>query len=430
MDPDYLKFLRKNRTMVISSNGVKLWLSKVYYALDRGFIFLIEKGSLSLQNIKVNNEVAFEIDDNRLRIFIQGRGKVEILGEPSEFNRERGILVYKVPEDQVFINLQHVLIARLIPEQIRVTDMRVRFIRKDEKFDLEELKERPNPYFRIIRPWSFFQSIAAYIAGIALSGRLLIIPAILGAIALVMAHGAFNTISEYFDYKQRIDIETSLSGARVLVDKLISDKQAFRYFVLLFSISLAIGLYLLLENIRIWPFIAIGILGGLLYGVPKIGFKKLALGDLSVLLVWSFGIFLGGYSLMGKPVGLDTIILSLPIGLLTVDILHANNWRDIKYDLSRGVRTVANILGEKGSKVYYLILLTVPYAILMWYSAMHQILEFLIILISVPFLIKLITISNSRENINFGRLDQLTAKFTLYFGILEAIIFILNSAVF
>jgi len=423
MNSDYLKFLRKNRTMVIASDGVKLWASKVYYALDKGFIFLIEKGSLMLENIRRNNQVAFEIDDNKLRIFIQGSGRVEILGEPSEFNRERGILVYKVPEDQVFINHEHVLIARLIPEKIRVTDMRVKFLKKDEPFELDELKEKVNPYFRIIRPWSFYQSLAAYISGIALSGKILIIPAMLGAVALILAHGSFNTISEYFDYTQRIDTEKSLSGARVIVDQLITKERAFYYFIALFIISLSIGIYLLITNMQILIYIIIGTIGGLLYGIPKIGFKKLALGDISVLIVWSFGIFLGAYSLMGSRVTLPVVLISLPIGLLTLDILHANNWRDINYDKSRGVRTIANLLGGKGSLYYYITMIIFSYVIFLVYSIYYHIFSSILILATVPSAYKLINISLHKENINFGKLDQLTANFTLLFGIIESIVF-------
>ncbi len=427
MNKDYIKFLQKNRTMVISSDGVQLWITKVYYALDKGFLFLVEKGSLTLANIMANNMVSYEIDDNTLRIFVQGKGRVEILGEPRDFNKERGILVYKNPEDQVFISHEHVLIARLIPEKIRVTDMRESFLRLDEKFQLEELRERINPYSRIIRPWSFYQSLAAYGTGIALTGNILIFPALLGALALVMAHGAFNTISEYFDFGQRIDIETSLSGARVIVDQLINKTRAFEYFLTLFLISLAIGIFLYVSNHSILLYITIGTIGGLMYGVPRFGFKKLALGDLAVLIVWSFGIFLGGFALMGGKVNIETVLLSLPVGLLTVDILHANNWRDIKYDLSRGVRTVANLLGEKGSLWYYVGLIVIAYLIIIIYSIKTDILSLLIFILSIPYAYRIIRISFNKQNINFGRLDQLTAKFTIIFGVLLMLMFLLNN---
>jgi hypothetical protein len=93
MNSDYLKFLRKNRTMVIASDGVKLWASKVYYALDKGFIFLIEKGSLMLENIRRNNQVAFEIDDNKLRIFIQDRVGLKFW-ENRQNSIEKGVFLY------------------------------------------------------------------------------------------------------------------------------------------------------------------------------------------------------------------------------------------------------------------------------------------------------------------------------------------------
>jgi len=49
MDKDLLKFLRKCKTMVISTCGETPWSTKVYYALDRGFVFLVEKDGRTLK---------------------------------------------------------------------------------------------------------------------------------------------------------------------------------------------------------------------------------------------------------------------------------------------------------------------------------------------------------------------------------------------
>ena len=51
MENEVLSLLRKGRTMVISTTGESLWSAKVFYALEGGLIFLVEKGSLTLRNI-------------------------------------------------------------------------------------------------------------------------------------------------------------------------------------------------------------------------------------------------------------------------------------------------------------------------------------------------------------------------------------------
>ncbi|MGC8547053.1 MAG: UbiA family prenyltransferase [Thermoplasmata archaeon] len=427
MNEPVLKFLRKSRTMTISTNGERLWTTKVYYALEHGFIFLVEKNSQTLRNLQINNNISFEIDNNKLSVFVQGSGKVEILGEPADFPKERGKLVYKVPEDQIFIKHEHVLIARLIPDEIRSMDMRVEMKRSGEKFSTEELVEDIRPLYKAFRPWSFQQSVVTFIAGSILAGYIHSLYIILGIIGIILAHGAFNAISEYFDYKTGIDNPKSLGGSRVLVDELVKPDRVIYSFIVMFTLSLFIAIYLIIARPEIIPYVLLGIVAGLIYGIPRIGFKHLALGDLSVFLAWS-GIFLGALILQGGKVDLVTLLLMLPFPLLTVNILHGNNWRDINDDRQKGVRTVASLLGQEGSKIYYLLLLWifVPLDI----SSViidRRMFPVIATFLTFPFAVSLSRIAINNKNIKRGMLDKLTASYTLYYGIAFVVSFILLS---
>lgn len=427
MNEPVLKFLRESRTMTISTNGERLWTTKVYYALEHGFIFLVEKNSQTLRNLQINNNISFEIDNNKLSVFVQGSGKVEILGEPADFPKERGKLVYKVPEDQIFIKHEHVLIARLIPDEIRSMDMRVEMKRSGEKFSTEELVEDIRPLYKAFRPWSFQQSVVTFIAGSILAGYIHSLYIIIGIIGIILAHGAFNAISEYFDYKTGIDNPKSLGGSRVLVDELVKPDRVIYSFIIMFILSIFTAIYLVIARPEIIPYVLLGIVAGLVYGIPRIGFKHLALGDLSVFLAWS-GIFLGALILQGGKIDLVTLLLMLPFPLLTVNILHGNNWRDINDDRQKGVRTVASLLGQEGSKIYYLLLLWVfvPLdisAVLMDRRMFPVIATFL----TLPFAVSLSRVAINNKNIKRGMLDKLTASYTLYYGIAFVLSFILFS---
>ncbi len=427
MNEPVLKFLRESRTMTISTNGERLWTTKVYYALEHGFIFLVEKNSQTLRNLQINNNISFEIDNNKLSVFVQGSGKVEILGEPADFPKERGKLVYKVPEDQIFIKHEHVLIARLIPDEIRSMDMRVEMKRSGEKFSTEELVEDIRPLYKAFRPWSFQQSVVTFIAGSILAGYIHSLYIIIGIIGIILAHGAFNAISEYFDYKTGIDNPKSLGGSRVLVDELVKPDRVIYSFIIMFILSIFTAIYLVIARPEIIPYVLLGIVAGLVYGIPRIGFKHLALGDLSVFLAWS-GIFLGALILQGGKIDLVTLLLMLPFPLLTVNILHGNNWRDINDDRQKGVRTVASLLGQEGSKIYYLLLLWVfvPLdisAVLMDRRMFPVIATFL----TLPFAVSLSRVAINNKNIKRGMLDKLTASYTLYYGIAFVVSFILFS---
>ena len=140
MDNDILNFLRKQRTMILSTDGIKIWSTKVYYSLYSGIIFFIEKTGLTLSNIEKNKYIAYEIDNNDLSIIVQGNGNVEILGLPGDHTPERDILINKNPEDRRFVD--HVYIARLIPVQMNVTDLRNGLKKYQEIIKTDELVEQ------------------------------------------------------------------------------------------------------------------------------------------------------------------------------------------------------------------------------------------------------------------------------------------------
>ena len=53
--------------------------------------------------------------------------------------------------------------------------------------------------------------------------------------------------------------------------------------------------------------------------------------------------------------------LTLPIGLITVGILHANNIRDIEHDQRAGIHTLAMLLGKKVSVFLYCTYMLLPF---------------------------------------------------------------------
>lgn len=423
---DYvINFLRKSKTMTISTEGEKLWTTKIFFAMDHGFIFLIEKTGLTLSNILKHPEVSFSVDNNRLDLFLQGSGKVEILGEPRDFMKERGILLYKIPEDSVFVKHGNVFIAKIIPDLIIVSDMREEMKRFPENIDLDQMTEKRHPLINSVRVWSFQQSLIALLVGSMLAMRINIVFLILSLIGIIASHGSFNILNGYFDAKTGNDTFSYQGGSRVFVDNLVRKRNAIALSIALFILAIGIGSYFAVVESRIIPFLAIGILAGLLYSLPKIGLKRYAFGDAAVFLAWAPGIFLGGYVLQGGLINFPVVLVSFSIGLMTVAILHGNNWRDIDDDMKAGVRTFANLIGKRWSEFYYLALLWIPYIlVIVAFIMFHPYYPLLAVIITVPSALKLSRIAGNRRNIKFGMLDRMTARTTLYFGIAAIIPFV------
>lgn len=426
MDPAVIKLLRKARTMTLSTTGIKTWTTKTFYAMDHGFLFYIEKGGLTLKNIAENPNISFAIDENKLNLFVQGSGKVEILGEPDDLQRERGILLHKVPEDAAFSHSGHVYLARLVPDEIRVLDMRVEMKRYSADVKLEEMTEHFHPIFSLFRVWSFQQSIIALIIGSILAVRLNVLFLVLSVLGIMAAHGAFNAISGYFDFRTGNDTPRSLTSSRVFVDNLVHPRKALGVSYLMLALALVDGIYLAVSRPQIWPFILIGVVAGALYSAPKIGFKKYALGDVAVFVAWSPGIFLGAYVLQGGIINIPILLISFSVALLTVNILHGNNWRDMDDDRKVGVRTVANVLGEEGSKLYYYGLIWSPYVlVVLAYFLESHLYPLFAVMLTVPLAIQLSRIASNRKNIKRSMLDMLTARATFYFGLFGVISYLL-----
>lgn len=438
IDKRVLALLRKAKTMQISvCDEQGPWGIKVYYAMNNGFIFLLEKGSRTLNAIIKNQKVSFSIDLNRPDLFVQGDGKAEVLGDPARFDKERGVLLSKVPQDLLFVANGNVELVRLVPENIRVTEMSDEPKKYFAEFTLEELKEKePIKLLRALRPWSFQMSVSAMILGVLLARQIVVPFFLLAVLGIIMVHGSFNALSDYFDYIKRVDLPNGMgsAGSRVLIDGLMKPGAHLAYSLTLLSASLMIGAYLAAMRSAIIPFIIIGFIAGFMYGIPKVGLKWLALGDLGVMIAFGPGIVLGTEALMGASISAASALISVAIGMVIVAVLHANNWRDIEDDRRAGVKTVAMLLGERGSMIYYLALIWLSYvlfAIAVFLDRTYW--PILGSFITIPWAYRLSRIAMNPRSWKRKILDQQTGFFTalhMYFSIAFMLFAILLSAIF
>ena len=123
-------------------------------------------------------------------------------------------------------------------------------------------------------------------------------------------------------------------------------------------------------------------------------------------------------------------VWAIPMSLLVMGILHSNNWRDIKSDTDGGIRTVANLMGDRASQTYYGVLIFGPFAVVLaimgasWLFGLgpRMPLTFLITLLALPLAIGLMKKGRARHDatnpLDFLALDGATAQLNLVFGLL------------
>jgi 1,4-dihydroxy-2-naphthoate octaprenyltransferase len=249
-------------------------------------------------------------------------------------------------------------------------------------------------------------------------------------IGMAFLHTGSNLLNDVFDFKKGIDRNVNpVSGA--VVRGWITPAQALRAGLFFLLAGTIIGLFLVSRVGK--PILWIGILGvtvGGFYTWGPMPLKFNALGDLAVFL--NFGVLgsLGAWTVQTGSLSWTPVLWAIPMSLLVVGILHANNWRDIQSDQAGGIKTMASILGDANSESYYIFLLISPFAIILLYlllSVIHGLkpempMTFLITFVAVPKAITLIKKGKHRENprmpLDFIALDGETAQLNLLFGIL------------
>jgi len=233
--------------------------------------------------------------------------------------------------------------------------------------------DRPDIFRRWLiaaRPWALPASVMPVLYGTALAVVVRDAPFHAGRFAaalaaMILLHTAGNMLSDVFDFRRGLDTEvTPVSGA--IVRGWLSPGAVLRASVLLFAVGGAIGAALAWRvGPALWWIGGIGVAVGLLYSAMK----AVALGDLAVFL--NFGLLgaAGAWTAQTGRFSIYPVLCAVPLGLLVIAILHANNWRDLAGDRRARVRTFASVLGDAGSLHYYGFLLFAPFgylAALIW----------------------------------------------------------------
>ena len=245
----------------------------------------------------------------------------------------------------------------------------------ENKQDISTIKK----WIVAIRPFALPASTMPVIFGTVLAvvigeARLNIGLFLLSLLAMMILHSASNILSDITDFKKGLDTEpTPVSGA--VVRRLITPREAMKAAIILFVIGGALGLliaWLTVPGLLIIGGVGLSIGVGYTFGGP-LALKYHGLGDFAVFM--NFGILgsLGAWVVQARTFSWIPIFWAVPMALLVIAILHANNWRDIPSDKQGGVFTMASLFGDRGSLAYYAFLIFFPFIIILAFMAIPSI---------------------------------------------------------
>lgn len=294
-----------------------------------------------------------------------------------------------------------------------------------------------NIWFRATRPFSFTASIipvliATAYAFLTTPNEILwgLFPVVL--LGAVLFHIGANLVSDYFDYQFGVDAEDTFGGSRVIIEGLLKPILVLRGGMISFGIGFLLGL--ILVYYRGYEVLLMGLGGlfcGLFYTLTKKGLKYIALGDLAVFISFGPLLVIGSYFSLTGTYDLNTFFISLPIGLLVVAILHANNTRDIFNDNRVRIKTMPMLIGLKASKIVYSFLLLGAYVLTLILIGL-KLIDFyaLAVFLTLPVATKNIKEFFKATNNDISPLvimDVKTAQLHSQFGILFVIAIILSK---
>ena len=216
--------------------------------------------------------------------------------------------------------------------------------------------------------------IGAYFAGIGdnLFNTSLFVLTIFG---ILIAHLGINVFNDYFDVKDGTDEENTeyfqqvSGGSRAIELGLISLAGTRKLAIILTLIALAIGAHIV-NNVNpvnmngVWQILIAGLLLGYFYTARPLRLvARRGLGEIAIFLAFGPLLTLGtGFAIFNGDFGnsehfLNCMLIGIPMGLLTTNILLINEFPDMKSDAKTGKNHLVVTFGKKASRWIYLLFL-------------------------------------------------------------------------
>jgi len=278
-------------------------------------------------------------------------------------------------------------------------------------------------WFLAARPWSFAMTAISVSVGstvAAVEGAFSWPLYLLTLIGAVLMHAASNLINDYDDVRHGVDspdVPTARYRPHPLMEGRLQLEQVRIAAFLLYLVAALIGVFL--AATRGMLVLILGIIGtaaGITYTAAPLNYKYKALGEFSVFLMWGPLMVTGAYFVQQQAVSADALLISIPFGVLVALVLLANNIRDVRYDRSKGIQTLAIVLGERRGVSLYLGLIVAAYLAVVIMAVFGPLTVWsLIVLLSTPLAVKLLR--QMARDIPLDA-DAQTAKLDTAFGLL------------
>jgi 1,4-dihydroxy-2-naphthoate octaprenyltransferase len=213
------------------------------------------------------------------------------------------------------------------------------------------------------RPRTLGASVAPVLVGIAAAGRAVAWRSVAALIVAVALQVGANYANDYQDGVRGVDTDRRAGPTRLVASGLASPRAVLAAAAACIGVAGVAGLALALATSR-WlvPLGAAAMAALWLYSGGPRPYAGLGLGELSVFVFFGLMATAGTAYVNAERVSEAAWWASVPMGLLIVAILEANNVRDIRTDAAAGKRTLAVRIGDRAARRLYRALVVGAYA--------------------------------------------------------------------
>ncbi|NOY08387.1 MAG: 1,4-dihydroxy-2-naphthoate polyprenyltransferase [Spirochaetes bacterium] len=217
------------------------------------------------------------------------------------------------------------------------------------------------------RPKTLPAAIAPVAVGSALAisqHRFRLLPAAAALAGALLLQIGVNMANDYFDFIKGIDTKDRTGPVRAAASGLLSPGELRLGILIVLLLAVTDGLYLIYAaGIPVLVIGIFSILSLLAYSGGPFPLASHALGDLFVFIFFGIVAVCGTYYVQALSLDKIVFIASIPVASLTTAILVVNNYRDIETDRRASKITLAVILGKRGARAEYVLLILSAFSV-------------------------------------------------------------------
>ena len=239
------------------------------------------------------------------------------------------------------------------------------------------LERFPNPllaYIAATRPPFILATVMPILLGLAYSvytGHPLHgVTAFLTLLAGILLHAATNVLNDYYDSLNGTDdlnqdrVFPFTGGSRFIQNEVLTRRQTLIYGIGLVLAVMAIGAYLISQTgVELLWLGLFGLLLGWGYSAPPLNLNSRGLGELAVLAGFTL-LPLGTVLVQTGELSLPMLLVALPGGLLTANLLYINQFPDRRADIQAGKLHWVARLSPRVARWGYVLLAALAWLIL------------------------------------------------------------------